>query len=152
MLRRTTTPSAELESTTGGRFSAPGLTTTTGFASTARRRRGRAHRGAAASGDGRLRGHRLGGRLGPTIRQAASDAASGSVTPDVFTASASRRAGSPRAAKNAAMRASCSACDSSFIIALCSFCISDRTASSGDAGSYSIFFDARIVPSKKRCV
>ena len=49
--------------------------------------------------------------------------------------------------KKAEMRASCSRCVSSLIIALCSFCIAARTESSGAAGSYSCFFDERIVPS-----
>ncbi len=139
-LRRTTTPSAELDKTTGGRFTAPGLTITTGFGVACGAAARTAGAGVAAAAAATAAG--ISGCACATAASTTSGGLTGGRT----------IAGSPRAAKNALMRGSCSPRVSSLIIDLCSCCISARTASSGALGSYSCFFDDRIVPSKNRCV
>ena len=96
---------------------------------------------------GRIEDDRL-GRDRPTGSTGAAATGTGAATSTTTGADGlASIAGSPRAMKKAEMRASCSWCVSSRIIALCSFCIAARTESSGAAGSYSSFFEERIVPS-----
>ncbi len=158
-LRCTTTPSAELESTTGGRFSSPGLTT------------GAPTRGIPC---GRVIAGREFPRGGgpPTMPEPCTTTAPGAPFADGACACAgggvivtdtgacgggacstagacgsTRMAGWPRAAKKAAILASKSPRVSSFITDLCSLCISTRTRSSSAAMSYSCLRVARMVPS-----
>ena len=150
-LRRTTTPSAGLETCTGERLSIVGWMTTTGLGVIF----GGTDACAAAAGGGRACPTEAGsntigsgaigtGAIGST---GAGTTCTGAATSRTTGADGlANIAGSPRAMKKAEMRASCSWCVSSLIIALCSFCIAARTASSGAAGSYSSFFEERIVP------
>ena len=156
-LRRTTTPSAGLETCTGDRLSTVGWTTTTGLGAIL----GGAGAGAAGGGNScpteagsnaigsNARGSGATCTTGATGSPGAGTAGTTGAATSTITGAAGLAsiAGSPRAVKKAEMRASCSRCVSSLIIALCSFCIAARTASSGDAGSYSCFFEERIVPS-----
>ncbi len=58
----------------------------------------------------------------------------------------------PRARKNVTSRSSNLACSRSRIMALCWFCISNRTLSSVSWASYSCLIEARMVPSKNMWV
>jgi hypothetical protein len=173
-LRRTTTPSAELDSTTGGRLTPLGLTTTTGLGrapgtragsgvapdATATAAMGSVSEPGTPTSTGMGESASGAGNSGCASARAASTAATtgagGASTSGAGAATgaplASRAADSPRAAKNATMCGSCPPWVSSLIIALWSCCIIVRTESSGAAGSYCCFFDERIVPSKNRCV
>ncbi len=137
-LRRTTTPSAGLETCTGDRRSTAGWTTTTGFGVII----GRAGAGAAATISSGA-----GAAATATGAGWAAGAGDGATSTTTAAERSSNIAGSPRAMKKPPMRASCSWCVSSLIIDLWSFCINARTESSGASGSYSCFFDERIVPS-----